>query len=200
MSVIAEGARLAGRERSPGPAAKVPDAVSGNAGPLRAAMDQAAPAVRRFLFGMCGDWHQAEDAAQESLLKAWDKRETFDGRADPKTWIFTIARNCWLDRLRRGKARPAEQAMNPDTHTISPGSDPLEAMARGELAVAVEQALAALPPEQREALALRESEGLTFGQIAAMLDVPAATVKSRVRYALIKLAELLKAFGPESES
>lgn len=191
---------MAGRERSPGPAVEVPDAVSGDAGALRAAMDQAAPAVRRYLFGMCGNWHQAEDAAQESLLKAWDKRETFDGRADPKTWIFTIARNCWLDRLRRGKARPAEQAMNPDTHTISPGSDPLQAMARGELAAAVEQALAALPAEQREALALRESEGLTFGQIAAMLDVPAATVKSRVRYALMKLAERLKAFGPESES
>lgn len=189
---------MAGRERSPGPAVVVPDAVAGNTGTLRAAMSQAAPAIRRYLFGMCGDWHQAEDAAQESLLKAWHKRETFDGRADPKTWIFTIARNCWLDRLRRGKARPAEQAMNPDTHTISPGSDPLQALARGELAAAVEQALAALPVEQREALALRESEGLTFGQIAALLDVPTATVKSRVRYALMKLAERLKAFAPES--
>ena len=97
---------MAGRKRSPGPAAEVPDAVSGSARALRAAMDQAAPAVRQYLFGMCGDWHQAEDAAQESLLKAWNKRETFDGRADPKTWIFTIARNCWLDRLRRGKTQP----------------------------------------------------------------------------------------------
>lgn len=190
---------MAGRERSPGPTVEVPDAVSGNVGALRAAMDQAAPAVRRYLFGMCGDWHQAEDTAQESLLKAWDKRETFDGRANPKTWIFTIARNCWLDRHRRSKTRPAEQAMNPDTHTSSLGSDPLETMARGELAAAVEQALAALPADQRDALALRESEGLTFGQIAAMLHVPAATVKSRVRYALMKLAERLKPFAPESK-
>ena len=89
--------------------------------------------------------------------------------------------------------------MNPETHTSSPGSDPLETMARGELAAAVKQALTALPPDQREALALRESEGLTFVQIAAMLDVPAATVKSRVRYALMKLAEQLKPFAPESK-
>ena len=61
-------------------------------------------------------------------------------------------------------------------------------------------ALGTLPAAQREALALRESEGLTFRQIADLLKVPAATVKSRVRYALIKLADELKAFRPELAS
>lgn len=171
-----------------------------NAEEVRAALGQAAPAVRRYLFGMCGDWHEAEDLAQDALLKAWGKRDTFDGRADVKTWIFRIARNHWLDRLRRRRVRPTEQSMTADTRISSSASQPLQAAARGELAAAIEQALGRLPAEQREALALRESQGLTFGQIAGLLQVPAATVKSRVRYALLKLADELAPFRAELES
>ena len=61
-------------------------------------------------------------------------------------------------------------------------------------------AMTSLPPEQREALAMRESDGLTFIEIARLLDLPVATVKSRVRYALTKLANELRAFAPEQAS
>jgi len=167
---------------------------------MRAAVSEAGPAVRRYLFGMCGHWHQAEDLAQETLLKAWKKRDSFDGRADVKTWIFRIARNHWLDRLRRRRVRPLEQTMISDAHAVSSASGPLQAASRTELAAAIEKAMGRLPDEQREALALRESEGLTFAQIAVLMSVPAGTVKSRVRYALGKLADELKAYQAELES
>jgi RNA polymerase sigma-70 factor (ECF subfamily) len=167
---------------------------------MRAALSEAGPAVRRYLYGMCGRWHEAEDLAQETLLKAWRKRDGFDGRADVKTWVFRIARNHWLDRLRRRRVRPLEQSMIAELHTASVASGPLQSAARGELAAAIEQAMGKLPDEQREALALRESEGLTFVQIAVLTNVPAATVKSRVRYALLKLADELKAYKAELES
>ncbi len=169
---------------------------------LRSAIAEAAPAVRRFLFGMCGDWHQAEDLAQEALLRAWRSRERFDGNAAATTWLFTIARNAWRDSLRRRKVRPQVHAIQDITEPAGREPAPAAAAERGELAAAVAAAMAKLPDEQREALSMRESRGLKFEQIAALLGVPAATVKSRVRYALLKLADELRAlgYGAETES
>ena len=164
---------------------------------LRTRLGELAPAVRRYLFGLCGDWDEAEDAAQEALLRAWRGLGRFDGRAELGTWVFAIARNHWLDRLRRRRARPAEQVTD-GTYIESRGDPPAAALERGELAEIVRRALDRLPPEQREALALRESEGLKFDQIAEMLDVPTSTVKSRVRYALAKLADELRSHRREA--
>jgi RNA polymerase sigma-70 factor, ECF subfamily len=167
---------------------------------LRAAVADAGPAVRRFLFGMCGDWDQAEDLAQEALLKAWDRRESFDGRSGARTWIFAIARNQWLDRLRRRAVRPATEPMNDATYIPAKASPPDGDLRRGEVVRAVRAALGELPADQREALALRESEGLSFAQIAEVLGVPLPTAKSRVRYALLKLAERLAPWRSELDS
>ena len=164
---------------------------------MREAVTGVAAAVRRYVFGMCGNWHQAEDLTQGALLKAWQKRQSFDGRADVKTWIFAIARNHWLDGLRKKRTAPQEMVIDEAQIPIRRAPSPPEAAQRGEFVAAVRGAMAKLPPEQHEAIALRESEALSFAQIAEMLNVPAGTVKSRVRGALLKLADELKAFGPE---
>ena len=167
---------------------------------LRLAIVEAAPAVRRYLFGLCGHWHEAEDLAQESLLKAWARRETFDGRAAARTWIFAIARNCWLSGLRSRRVRPQEQPRLEESAHVASSPSPAAAAGRAELAAALEAAMARLPHDQREALALRESSVLTFEQIGRLLEVPTSTVKSRVRYALKNLAEQLRPFAKELEA
>lgn len=168
---------------------------------LRAGIEAVAAPARRYLFGMCGCWDQAEDLAQEAMLKAWARRESFDGKSDVRTWLFAIVRNHWLDCLRHKMTRSAQREQTqpmqegegqyvPVDHRPSP---PHQAM-QDELSRAVARAMQTLPDEQREALALRESDGLSFAQIAQMLGVPPPTVKSRVRYALLKLASELEEY------
>jgi RNA polymerase sigma factor (sigma-70 family) len=79
-------------------------------------------------------------------------------------------------------------------------ANPVEQLQRQELASVLAAAMHALPDPQREALALRESDGLTFGQIASVLDLPVTTVKSRVRYALAKLADELRSYREGASS
>ena len=134
------------------------------------------------------------------MLKAWRGRAGFDGQADAKTWIFTIARNQWLDCLRQQRRRPRMQTMDESLQLTASFPSPPVSAGRAELAEAVRAAMARLPGEQAEVLALRESRGLTFAQVAALLGIPVATAKSRVRYALLKLAEELRPFGPEAKS
>jgi RNA polymerase sigma-70 factor (ECF subfamily) len=163
---------------------------------LRSAIEESVLPARRFLFGMCGCWEQAEDMVQEAMLKAWARRESFDGRSDARTWLFAIVRNHWRDCLRKKMSRSGQQTRDlEDAAQIADGHPaPPEKALRTELSAALDKALARLPDEQREALALRESEGLTFAQIAQMLDLPVPTVKSRVRYALLKLSEELQPY------
>jgi len=170
---------------------------------LRAALAESFGPVRRYLFAMCGDWHEAEDMAAEALLRAWQGRGRFDGRAKASTWIFAIARNHWRDRLRRKRTAPGMQPIAEAPQMIEPSPSPSAVAIRRELADAVRQAVGKLPAPQREVIALRESGGLKFAEIAELLGLPVGTVKSRVRYALLKLADELRRFRhmrPEAES
>jgi RNA polymerase sigma-70 factor (ECF subfamily) len=163
--------------------------------PIRAALVDIAPAVRRYLFTMCGDWHEASDLAQEAMLKAWRSRERFDGRADVRTWAFAIARNNYLDHHRKRSRRPKEEAIVADRVSDRPG--PAEDASKNEWLDAVGAAVSKLPQAQRDVVALRAGQALTFRQIAEVLGIPVTTAKSRMQYALGKLADELEAFGPE---
>ena len=83
---------------------------------------------------------------------------------------------------------------------LTTGVSPSDALQRQELAGVLATAMGSLSGPQREALALRESDGLTFPQIATVLDLPVATVKSRVRYALAKLADELRSYREGASS
>jgi RNA polymerase sigma-70 factor, ECF subfamily len=184
--------------RNEGPGNR-PDFDEHGAERLCADLVETAPMVRRYLFGLCGDWHRSDDLSQQALLNAWRKRDSFDGRSTLKTWVFTIARNQWLTTLRTQGRRPQEEPVTEWLPTRSP-SGPEAAAVRGELAEAVARAIGRLPNDQREALALRENAGLSFAEAADVLGVPVGTAKSRVRYALARLAQELEPFRGELES
>jgi RNA polymerase sigma-70 factor (ECF subfamily) len=149
-----------------------------------------APRIKAMLMRAGDAAEAAEDLAQETLLVIWRKAGQFDPRrASAAAWIFTIARNLRIDRLRRDK-RAKLFALYETIEAEEPAraDAPLDVGQRDQR---VRSALAALPEEQVRVVQLSFFEGRAHGDIANLLDLPLGTVKSRLRLAMGRLRKLL---------
>jgi RNA polymerase sigma-70 factor, ECF subfamily len=154
-------------------------------------------AVFSFTLRMVGDGPAAEDLAQECFLRVWRARERYRPTAAFRTWLFTIARRLALDELKRRETHPVVFATDTAedeecTGTIEPyagmdAANPQEIVMGRELARVLDRALRELPEEFREAAVLRDVEGLSYDEIAAILGCPLGTVKSRLNSARKRL-------------
>src|SRR5262249_52657530 len=119
----------------------------------------------------------AQDLAQEAMLRALRYFHAFRGE-EARPWLLRIVRNTLTDQVARhgGADRPIEEAENLPADGLDPEQSALAGDRRRQLAAA----LAALPPESREILVLREIEDLSYKHIAAVLDLPLGTVMSRL--------------------
>lgn len=136
---------------------------------------------------------EAEDILQDVFIQVWKKAGAFDEeRGRPFTWLVTLSRSRAIDRLRQlgSRERTATEASRdaPDVWV-----DAEEDAIKSEQGALVRDALAALPEEQRRTLLLAYFEGLTQTEIAARLNAPLGTIKTRMRSGTIKLRELLEA-------
>lgn len=144
-----------------------------------------------------GDPGRAEDVVQDVFLKLWHSADRFDShRGSLRTWVITAVRNRSIDYLRgRSAYERLEREIPKDAEARGEGSDPW-----GEVATAIErdiirEALASLPPEQRQAVELAYFGGYSHREIAEMVHVPLSTVKGRMRLALEKMHSYLLARG-----
>jgi RNA polymerase sigma-70 factor, ECF subfamily len=154
--------------------------------------DAFAPKVKSFMMRKGAAPELAEDLVQETMIAVWTKAGLYDpARGAVSTWIFTIARNQWIDRHRRDGVMPLTVLDGYDPPSGEAGSD--EAMARKQEAVLIAQALDEIPPEQKEPLMLSFVEDMAHGEIARKLNLPLGTVKSRVRLAYGRLRKSLEA-------
>lgn len=133
------------------------------------------------VFSVClrimGNREHALDATQETFLTTFRKASQFKGRSAVGTWIYRIAVNTCYDMLRKEKRRGADPLPDHVDVADQRAADAVEAVAlRPEL----QKALAGLSPEFRAAVVLADIEGLGLSQVAAILEVPVGTVKSRV--------------------
>ena len=147
-----------------------------------------APKVKAMMLRQGADADTAEDIAQETMLTVWRKSHLFAAeKGSLSTWIYTIARNLRIDRIRR---QTVWQAYDDDIYDMPSGEELPEArIMREEAEASVSAALAALPSEQREVIQLAFVDGLSHSQIARKLCLPLGTVKSRVRLAYQKLRD-----------
>lgn len=148
------------------------------------------PRIKAMLMRQGADPETAEEIVQETMLSVWRKAHLFaESKGSFSTWVFTIARNLRIDRLRRNfiwqdfgseiDDRPSED------------DSPYDELHREQQRERVAEALETLTPDQHEVVRLSYIEGLTHTEIAERLGVPLGTVKSRMRLAYGKIRELL---------
>lgn len=156
------------------------------------------PRVRRFARAMCGSAADADDLAQEALLKAFTSLHGYRFQSTFSTWLFRIVRNAFIDAARRKKAR-RETLADPSAaeYCAVPTSDapPDEDFARSQLRAVLLDALRQVPLEFRVAVTLFDVEGLAQEEIAAIEGVPLGTVKSRLSRGRAHLRAILSAQG-----
>jgi RNA polymerase sigma-70 factor (ECF subfamily) len=133
-----------------------------------------------------GDPQDAEDALQDALISAFRRADQFRGDAAVTTWLHRIVVNASLDRIRRRTARPTVPL--PDEPAIADLRDDL---GQRETQLAVLDALAQLPEDQRDAVLLVDLEGYSVIEAAAILGCPEGTIKSRCSRGRKRLAEQL---------
>ena len=133
------------------------------------------------------DPQEAEDVAQEAFIKAFRALPRFRGESAFYTWLYRIAINTAHNHQMARSRRPPGVDIDVGDAQFMDGADrliesesPDAAASRDELAEAIDQAIAALPDDLRSALALREFEGLGYEQIAAIMECPVGTVRSRI--------------------
>jgi RNA polymerase sigma-70 factor (ECF subfamily) len=148
--------------------------AGGDQGAYRAFSERHLSAILRYAARLLGDASEAEDVVQDTFLRVWQQANRYQARGvKPGTWLYRIAHNLCIDRLRR--RRPGDAAAL-DRH--SSGDRPSTLLDRKQLAGAVQSALAALPERQRAALCLVHYEGLTNLEAAAVLDCKVHAVES----------------------
>lgn len=149
---------------------------------------------------MCRNSADAEEAAQEAFLAAWQALPAFRGDASFATWLYRLVSNACVDILRREGRHQAMAGPSLDDEESSPGPpdkspSPHALAERAELRRQIEAGLAALPPEYRQVLILREIHQCTYDEIAQICSIDLGTVKSRINRGRKRLRKILLESG-----
>ena len=139
-----------------------------------------------------GDPTQAEEIAQEALIRAWRNAGSYDARrGSVLSWLLTITRNVAIDALRRKSAQPIDPSASLFLDLPAQGAEPVGTAIVTEDTDRVRAALRLLPDEQRRALLLAVFYGLSAREISKTESIPLGTAKSRIRLSLKRVRSLL---------
>lgn len=155
------------------------------------------PRIYRFGMKMCRDPEDASDVLQETLLALARGVRGFRGAASLSTWLYSVTRSFCIKKRRKSRfAPPLEESLEAVPHEEShavrgPAPTPEEDLAGREMALVLDRAIAGLDPPQREVLLLRDVEGLSAAEVAEILGLRVAAVKSRLHRARLAVRNAL---------
>ncbi len=170
----------------------------GDVAALEVLYDRYARVVYSFAVRIVGDGLVAEEVLQEAFTRAWQQAGRFElARGSFASWLLSITHNLAIDEIRRRQRRP-QRADAVDIADVLRGeideaANVEEAAEAAELREQIRTAMATLPEPQRRVIELAYFEGLTQREIAALLDEPLGTIKTRMRLGMQKLKDLLGA-------
>ena len=153
--------------------------------------DYFGPRIKSFMMRKGANAEQAEDLVQETLIAVWTKAAMYSPeRGSVSTWVFTIARNLHIDKLRRERSQLYTDLEDFDAPDLSAGAE--ESLGRSQEDNHVAAALAQIPEEQRQLLILSYVDDVTQSEIAKRMNLPLGTVKSRMRLGYQRLRKILE--------
>lgn len=168
----------------------VSKAQSGDRNAFSELVSKHARGVMNVVYHMCGDALIAEDAAQETFIRAWQNLSSYRPQTPIRSWLYRIAFNAGMDMLRKEKRILPNDIEEMQLADERPGPEIL--VSQRERTVLVQQAVLSLPDASRAVVVLREYEGMSYHEIAEALDIPIGTVMSRLNYARKALKEKLE--------
>jgi RNA polymerase sigma-70 factor (ECF subfamily) len=178
--------------------------VAGSEAAFACLVDRYKNRLQNVIYRYIRDFQRSEDLAQEAFVRVYLHRERYRKTGKFSTWIFTIAVNLAKNEIRR-KVRLKNvlslehlQELMGSAETLvkderQPATD--RQVERGQTSDVVAQAIGKLPEVYRDALILRDIEGLTYEEIAEILEIPGGTVRSRINRARLMLKDKLKGFA-----
>lgn len=153
-----------------------------------------------YLLGLCRDGERAADLTQQTFARAWQGLAGFKGAASFRTWLFSIARNEFLQELRQGHRR-AEWAEFAEVEIIAdPAPSAEEMVLERDATERMRQQVMGLPGPYREVISLHYYGGLSLREAASVIGAAVGTVKSRLHQALALLQERLSTQETEDEN
>jgi RNA polymerase sigma-70 factor, ECF subfamily len=173
----------------------VDKATSGDHRALDALVERYAPRVNRLASQLMGDLEEARDAAQESLVKVCTRLKQFRGEAQFATWLHRLVVNTCRDRMAFQRLRRAEP-LELDEHATAEDGDPSNAAMLTDLRKDLADALSRLSNDQRIAVVLRDSFGMSYKEISRVARMPVGTAKCYVHRARARLRTLLEEYTP----
>ncbi len=167
-------------------------AVGGDLGAFEELVERHRDVVTRVV-GRIASADDAEDVSQDAFLRAFHRLERFRGDAPFRSWLLRIAHNAALDHLRRRRPERLDETMLEGAVDESVQRPPAETLERRERIDRLERKLRGLSGPHRAVLVLRDVEGLSYDEIATLIDAPVGTVKGRLHRARREFIEMLRA-------